>query len=169
MNKPTIWRVMPPVNTTIETDKQEIMKASTTTLVDEEIEPEKGEASRLEELGVTNGSGRFSVLRGTSRRTQKNSTEYRNHRQVLCNNITQSLPSVDKTRRWLSDRGTELQRQCPESRDVETSKFFQTMLLFSTSYSSRIVSTMDFIPDRQQDRKRLKRGKKDRKKEHLPL
>ena len=98
------------VGANVKLDKQEIMKSLTSTLVDEEIEEDMGAVSRLEELGVMRGSGRTSMLTGTSRR--------------VTNQINTGTIS-GQTLRWILDRGTEHLWQCPECRDVVSSDWQQ--------------------------------------------
>ena len=91
------------INTTIKMDKRDVMNALTNKFIEEEQEHDKMAVTRLEELGVTRGDGRTSMLTGTSRRTTNQQNTGTISRQTLC---------------WILDRGTEHLWQCPECWDV---------------------------------------------------
>ena len=92
-----------PVNCSMKMDKGDVMRTLTTHLESKEVELQASAVSRLEELGVTRGSGRKCEMAGTSRRIMN---------QTSTGTISRS------SLRWILERGAEHLWNCPECKDV---------------------------------------------------
>ena len=92
-----------PLNSSLTMDKGDVMRALASLLENEEVTENEIAVSRLTERGVTRGSGRHSMLAGTSRRV---------FNQISTGTISRW------TLKWILDQGVEQIWQCPQCNET---------------------------------------------------